>query len=116
MRARLFIYAIFALLLVGCTAVSAVRAQDERRASDPSLWIVVRDERGAPIKNACVTLVPREGEILFRQTDGKGRVRIGRLTRGQYRVTAKSDGYAAQKKEVSIGASEETVSFSLQPR
>ena len=90
-----------------------------QQANDPSLWVEVRDERGVPLKNACVTVVPREGEILFRKADGRGRVRIKRLTRGQYRVTAKVDGYVAQKKEVLMGAAGtqgETVSFSLQPR
>ena len=87
-----------------------------QQGSDPSLWIEVRDEQGMPLKNACVTLVPREGDIVFRKADGRGRVRIKRLTRGHYRVTAKRDGYAAQKKEVEMGATTETVSFSLAPR
>jgi hypothetical protein len=102
------------LLLLPVGARSLAQRQEEQR--DPSLWIEVRDERGAPLKDACVTLVPREGEILFRKADGRGRVRIKRLTRGHYRVTAKVDGYAAQKKEFEMGEGEETVSFALQPR
>lgn len=68
------------------------------------------------MKNACITVVPKEGEIVFRKADGKGRVRVRNMARGRYRVTAKLDGYAAQKKEVELGSSGETVSFSLQPR
>ncbi len=112
MKARLFIAIISVMLLSGGLSLA-------QQADDPSLWIEVRDEHGAPLKNACVTVVPREGEILFRKADGRGRVRIKRLTRGQYRVTAKVEGYTAQKKEVLMGAQgtrEQTVSFSLQPR
>jgi predicted aspartyl protease len=53
---------------------------------------------------------------VFRKADGKGRVHIKNMTRGHYRVTAKVEGYTAQKKEVLMGAGGETVSFSLQPR
>jgi len=69
-----------------------------------------------PLKDACITLVPREGDILFRKADGRGRVRIKKLTSGHYRVTAKVDGYEAQKKEIEVGEMSETVSFNLQPR
>lgn len=117
MRSKIFIALTFALLLA-CTggAVVAPAQQQQRSGSDPALWIEVRDERGIPLKDACVTLVPREGEILFRKADGKGRVRIRGLARGHYRVTAKVDGYAAQKKEFEMSEQGETVSFSLQPR
>jgi Carboxypeptidase regulatory-like domain len=120
MRSLPLIVLIPALLLaVGSNARALAQEQEQRQSNDPSLWIEVRDERGAPLKDACVTVVPREGEILFRKADARGRVRIKRLTRGRYRVTAKVDGYAAQKKEVEMGAGGtqgETVSFSLQPR
>jgi hypothetical protein len=118
MREKLFIPTVCALLLLMSGAVLA----QQQGSSDPSLWIVVRDEMGAPLKDACITVVPGEGEILFRKADSKGRVRIKKLARGRYRVTAKVDGYEAQKKEVTVGgataaeASAETVSFSLQPR
>lgn len=72
-----------------------------------------------PLKDACITVVPKEGEILFRRADGRGRVRVKHLPRGRYRVTAKVDGYTAQKKEVEVSAAQgadETVSFSLEPR
>lgn len=116
MRAKVSIKLIFLLLLLYTGGIFVASAQQQSSDSDPSLWIEVRDERGIPLKDACVTLVPREGDILFRKADGKGRVRIKRLARGHYRVTAKVDGYAAQKKEVEMGQAGETVSFSLQPR
>ncbi|MBA3766726.1 MAG: hypothetical protein H0W99_07020 [Acidobacteria bacterium] len=60
--------------------------------------------------------MPKEGEIVFRKADGRGRVHVRNMARGHYRVTAKIDGYTAQKKEVEMGATGETVSFSLQSR
>lgn len=69
-----------------------------------------------PLKDACITVVPKEGEILFRKADGRGRVRVRNMARGRYRVTAKVDGYTAQKKEIEVGTTAETVSFALQPR
>lgn len=68
------------------------------------------------MKNACITVVPKEGEIVFRKADERGRVRVRNMARGHYRVTAKVDGYTAQKKEIELGSTAETVSFSLQPR
>ncbi|HEX8141690.1 MAG TPA: carboxypeptidase-like regulatory domain-containing protein [Pyrinomonadaceae bacterium] len=114
MRTKPIIALICALLLLPLSAGGVMRAQTN--GSEPSLWIEVRDEQGMPLRDACVTLVPREGEIVFRRADGQGRVRIKRLVRGHYRVTAKVDGYTAQKKEVEMGAQTETISFSLQPR
>jgi hypothetical protein len=116
MRRRIFIALTFALLSCTGGGVVAHAQQQRSSSSDPALWIEVRDEHGIPLKDACVTLVPREGEILFRKADGKGRVRIRRLARGHYRVTAKVDGYTAQKKEFELSEQGETVSFSLQPR
>jgi carboxypeptidase family protein len=117
MRVLILITMTFALLLVSGSAARA-QQQDGRSPNDPSLWIEVRDENGAPLKNACITVVPKEGEILFRKADGRGRVRVRHLPRGRYRVTAKVDGYAAQKKEVEVSAAGEAepVSVSLQPR
>jgi hypothetical protein len=111
MRTKLLVVTIFALL---CSSGSALRAQ--QGSADPSLWIEVRDEQGLPLKNACITVVPKEGEIVFRKADGRGRVRVRNMVRGHYRVTAKVDGYTAQKKEVEMGATVETVSFTLQLR
>jgi hypothetical protein len=117
MRALILIGMAF-MLLLAAGGSSRAQAQEGRSPDDPSLWIEVRDEHGEPLKNACVTVVPKEGEILFRKADGRGRVRVRHLARGRYRVTAKVDGYAAQKKEVEVSSAgeAETVSFSLQPR
>ncbi|HEV2914067.1 MAG TPA: carboxypeptidase-like regulatory domain-containing protein [Pyrinomonadaceae bacterium] len=112
MRTKLLTTTAFALLLVLIGAQTLAQQQ----GTDPSLWIEVRDEQGMPLKDACITLVPREGDILFRKADGKGRVRIKKLTAGHYRVTAKVDGYEAQKKEIELNTTAETVSFKLQPR
>jgi hypothetical protein len=113
----LFIVATFTLPL-SSGGETIAQQQDSRSPNDPSLWIEVRDERGVPLKDACITVVPKEGEILFRKADGRGRVRVKHLARGRYRVTAKVDGYTAQKKEVEVSAegAAETVSFSLEPR
>src|SRR5215210_664024 len=101
MRTRLLIVTICALLF---SAGGATGAQQQGSSNDPTLWIEVRDENGLPLKDACVTVVPKEGEILFRRADGRGRVRVAKMARGHYRVTAKVDGYTAQKKEIELGA------------
>jgi uncharacterized membrane protein len=62
-----------------------------------------------------VTVIPKEGEILFSKADGKGRIRFKGVTKGKYRVVVKADGYQAQKREVNVGEAW-TVDFSLQPR
>jgi hypothetical protein len=120
MRVLLFILFIAATFVLPFSAGGELVAQqqDGRSPNDPSLWIEVRDERGVPLKNACITVVPKEGEILFRKADGRGRVRVKHLPRGRYRVTVKVDGYTAQKREVEVSAdgAADTVSFSLEPR
>lgn len=121
MRVLLLILFIAATFALPFSSGGETIAQERggRSADDPSLWIEVRDERGVPLKDACITVVPTEGEILFRRADGRGRVRVKHLPRGRYRVTAKVDGYTAQKKVVEVRAAQgaqETVSFSLEPR
>lgn len=80
------------------------------------LLVEVTNESGEPLKRACVTVVPRTGEIVFRNADSRGRVRLKKLPEGNYRVVVRVDGYEAQKREVIIGSKSETVAFSLQPR
>jgi hypothetical protein len=84
--------------------------------SDRWLRIEVRDARGQALPRACVTVVPREGEIVFRKADSNGKVKVKGLQPGSYRVVVKVDGYEAQKREVTFDANTETVAFSLQPR
>ncbi len=81
-----------------------------------SLLVEVKGRDGRPLRDACVTLVPREGEIIFRKANGKGQVRLKQLVPGDYRVIVKADGYEAQKREVTVGSSADTVAFLMQPR
>lgn len=108
MKNRLSIIAALLLLL----AASALFAQ----TSGNGLVIAVVNDEGRPLKNACVTVIPKEGEITFRKADKNGKVRLKGMTPGSYRVVVKVDGYEAQKKQVSVGQTIESVAFSLQPR
>src|ERR687884_1374928 len=100
---------IFALLLLGGAVAFA---QD----GDHSIIVEVKGDAGRPLKHACVTLVPRDGEIVFRKADDRGQVRVKGLMPGHYRVIVKVDGYEAQKRQVTLQAETETVAFLLQPR
>ena len=114
MRTRFFIAALLALLL--CVGGGGALAQKDEDSSQRWLLVEVTDEQGQPLKRACVTVVPKEGEIIFRNADSRGRVKVKRLAAGRYRVTAKSEGYELQGKEVTVGAGSETVAFALRPR
>lgn len=108
-RASVFIV-VTALALLCAGSLSAQKSGDSR------LRIEVTDTAGQPLSRACVTVVPREGEIVFRQCNRKGKVEFKGLAPGSYRVVVKVDGYEAQKREVTVNAETETVTFSLQPR
>lgn len=110
MRRRINIAALFIALLACAYPLIA------QTGSTNGLVIEVRGAEGEPLRNACVTVIPREGEITFRKADNRGRVRLKGLAPGNYRVVVKVDGYEAQKRQVEIGSSVETVAFSLQPR
>lgn len=107
-RASVFIVLITLLLL----CANSLFAQ----GGDGGLRIEVTDTAGHALSRACVTVVPREGEIVFRQCNRKGKVNFKGLAPGSYRVVVKVDGYEAQKREVTVGDSTETVAFSLQQR
>ncbi|MDT5060176.1 MAG: Carboxypeptidase regulatory-like domain [Acidobacteriota bacterium] len=109
MKIRFFASTILMLLL----GSSFVSAQSE---SERWLTVEVTSVSGQPLKNACVTFVPKEGEIVFRKADGRGHVKLKRPAAGNYRVVVKVDGYEAQKREVIINAKSETVAFALQPK
>lgn len=111
LRRRTIIAVIFVSLLLAC-GTSLTLAQTYER----ELVIEVRDAGGRPLRDACVTVVPRVGEITFRKADKRGRVRIKEIAPGNYRVVVKVDGYTAQKREVAIGEGDTTLAFSLQPR
>lgn len=100
-----------ALALFLCTSLAAAQGDSEK-------WLLVEvtDMSGQPLKRACVTFVPKEGEIIFRNADKRGRVKLKEPAAGSYRVVVKVEGYEAQKREVIIGSQSETVAFSLQPR
>jgi hypothetical protein len=105
-----FLASIILTLLLGA---SVVRAQSE---SERWLTVEVKDANGQPLKNACVTFVPKEGEIVFRKANGRGHVKLKRPAAGNYRVVVKVDGYEAQKREVTVSAKIETVAFALRPK
>lgn len=109
MKGRLSILIAFALLMTA----SALFAQ----TSGSRLVIEVTDAAGQPLRNACVTVIPKEGEITFRKADKNGRVSLRGISPGSYRVVAKVDGFVAQKRVVAIAEGAlETVAFALQPR
>jgi hypothetical protein len=105
-----FLTTVLMTLLLSCGAGLA-------QTGENALVVEVKDAAGQPLRNACVTFVPREGEVTFRKVDRSGKVKLKRLAPGSYRVVVKVDGYEAQKKQVEVdGAGTETVAFSLQPR
>jgi hypothetical protein len=109
MKTKVFAIVILVLLL----GAEGVFAQSE---SERWLMVEVTSESGQPLKDACVTFVPKEGEIIFRKADSRGRVKLKRPEADSYRVVVKVDGYEAQKREVTISSKSETVAFALQPR
>ena len=78
--------------------------------------VEVTDASGQPLKHACVTFVPKEGEIVFRKADGRGHVKLKKPAASSYRVVVKVEGFEAQKREVNVSEKGETVAFALQPR
>src|SRR5215213_1294020 len=116
MRTRFFINALLALLLLCGGAGDIALAQKDDDSSGRWLLVEVTDEQGQPLKRACVTVVPKEGEIIFRNADSRGRVKLKKPAASRYRVTAKVTGYELQGKEVTVGAGSETVAFVLRPR
>lgn len=103
------------LILITLTLFLALSVS-HAQGNEGALEVSVTNTAGRPLKNACVTFIPREGEILFRKADRNGKVKIRKMAAGRYRVVVKVDGYEAQKKEVVVNSSAGTVAFSLQPR
>ncbi len=104
-----------AMLLVAALLVcgSGITAAQQ---GDTSIIVEVTDTAGQPLKHACVTFVPKTGDIVFRKADSRGRLKVRRLQRGKYRVVVKVDGYEAQKREVSVENATDTVAFVLKPK
>jgi len=109
MKIKPIAFIFLALLL----CVGFVSAQTE---SERWLMVEVTDAAGQPLKDACVTVIPKEGDILFDKADKRGRSKFKRMAAGNYRVVVKVEGYEAQKREVTVGSNNETVTFALQPR
>ncbi len=81
-----------------------------------SLLIAVQDADGRPLKHACVTFIPKDGAIIFRKADARGRVKLKDLNAQSGRVVAKVDGYEAQRQNVTLLSETEKVTFRLQSR
>ena len=110
MKRRISIITCFVILLACASVLSA------QTGGSNGLVVEVTNAEGRPLKNACVTVIPKEGEITFRKADKNGKVKLKGIAPGSYRVVAKVDGYTAQKRQVEVGSQSETVAFSLQPR
>lgn len=102
-----------ALVLVAFTMVTPLAVG---QGGARSLLVSVQDADGRPLKHACVTFIPSDGEIIFRKADARGRVKLKDLTAQSGRVVAKVDGYEAQKRNVTLLSEMEKVTFRLQSR
>ncbi len=103
-------------MMLLCLMLSGAGSVLSAQTDEGSVIVEVTNTAGQPVKNACVTFVPKTGDIVFRKADGRGRVRVKKMPRGSYRVVVKVDGYEAQKKEVAVTERGETIAFSMQPR
>src|ERR1043165_571375 len=101
------------LLVVLLLCAGFIQAQTE---SERWLMVEVTDAGAQPLKAACVTVIPKEGDILFDKADTRGHTKFKKLAAGSYRVVVKVEGYEAQKREVTVGSNNETVTFALEPR
>ena len=86
------------------------------RGGARSLQVDVQDADGRPLKHACVTFIPKDGAIIFRKADARGRVKLKDLAAQSGRVVAKVDGYEAQKQNVTLLSETEQVTFRLVSR
>lgn len=86
------------------------------QGGEKSLVVEVKSATGQPLPHACVTFVPKAGDIIFRQADAHGRVRLRKVAADRYRIVVKVDGYEAQKKEVVVQENSGAIAFLLQPR
>jgi uncharacterized surface anchored protein len=110
---------VLAALILSLGSASAALAQGGSNSSSTNsgwLRIEVTNGEGQPLARACVTVVPRAGEIVFRKADRNGKVKVKGLAPGSYRVVVKVEGYEAQKKEITINSNAEVVAFALEPR
>ncbi|HEX8098012.1 MAG TPA: carboxypeptidase-like regulatory domain-containing protein [Pyrinomonadaceae bacterium] len=98
-----------ALTLATLFACASVFAQ---QGGEATLLVEVKEGAPArPLKQACVTVIPKEGEILFGKTDSKGKIEFRHLPPGRYRVVVKTT--YAQKKEVTVVSGANAVAFNM---
>jgi hypothetical protein len=104
-------------LRVAVFAMTSFLAWDSvgAQAVTSSVQITVKNVAGRPLKRACVTFIPKEGDILFRNADAKGRVVLRNVAPGNYRIVVKVTGYQAQKRMVSVESGLESYEFALEP-
>lgn len=81
-----------------------------------SLLVAVQDADGRPLKQACVTFIPKDGAIILRKADAHGRVKLKDLATQSGRLVARVDGYEAQRQNVTLLSETQSVTFRLQPR
>jgi hypothetical protein len=106
------------LLLVLMPVGGRLNATLAQQNAASNLTIEVKSAAGRIIKHVCVTYIPKNGEVQFRNTDARGRVEFRNLAPGEGRVVVKADGYTAQKKSVTINGTSATdvMAFSLAAR
>ncbi|HMF54968.1 MAG TPA: carboxypeptidase-like regulatory domain-containing protein [Pyrinomonadaceae bacterium] len=97
------------LILAFSVCAGATLAQSRNQ----TLTIVVKGSPEHPVKHACVTLIPKTGELLFGQIDSRGRVRFKNVAQGEYRLVVRAESYELQKKEITVGPDDNTITFNL---
>jgi hypothetical protein len=96
------------LLVMAGSSSAAENVPGEAR-----IEIAVVDQNERAIREACITLVPENGGVLFGKSDRSGKLRWSGLSPGRYRVVVKVDKFVAEKKEVVLSEGENRVAFSL---
>jgi Carboxypeptidase regulatory-like domain len=92
-------------------AGSAFAAESPNR--EARIEISVADQHEKAIREACITLVPENGSVLFGKSDRSGKLRWAGLPPGKYRVVVKVERFVAEKKEVVLSEGENRIAFSL---
>lgn len=75
-----------------------------------SLTVMVNPGARSDVR-ACVTLIPKSGDLIFDQTNRSGRVKFKNVPMGDYRIVVKLSACGLQKKEITVGPDTDTVTF-----